>query len=237
MRKPAIQVVRADLPEVGQEIQIATQTKLTGLWVFAAAFLGAAAVLVAIGANYVANTVNNKLAEASAVVQANTTEMEKLRAEVMLSTGENMTYLKVMLLRPGIDKQLARDIAHSVTLRAREFHRDPDLVLALIDVESNFNPHAVSPVGAIGLTQIMPHWRETLKIDRDLRDVDTNINTGLTILAMYEKTFGWIELALTAYNKGPNAVSDDMKRGRVPYTGYSSDVMRTYSHIKSWTRP
>jgi soluble lytic murein transglycosylase-like protein len=237
MKKPAIQVVHADLPESGQEIQISTQTTLAGMWSFGAVFLLVTIMTFAVGAAFVVDAVQNSVKGASLVLQNNTTEMEKLRAEVMLSTGENMTYLKVMLLKPGIDKQLARDIAHSVTLRAREFKRDPDLVLAIIDVESNFNPHAVSPTGALGLMQVMPLWREALGTDRDLRDVDTSIVSGLKILASYEKIFGGLELALTAYNKGPNAVSDDMKRGKPPFNGYAESVLRTYSRIKSWTRP
>jgi soluble lytic murein transglycosylase-like protein len=165
------------------------------------------------------------------------TEMEQLRVDVVTTSSENVVYLKVMLLKPGIDKQLARDIAHSVVLRSREHKRDPDLTLALIAVESNFNPNAVSSTGAMGLTQIMPFWKKAFGIDRDLHDVDTSIKYGLDILGSYEQIFGGIELALTAYNRGPNAVSNDMRDGKVPYNGYAESVMKTYSRVKTWTRP
>lgn len=164
-------------------------------------------------------------------------ELEQLRTDVITTSSENVVYLKIMLLKPGIDKLLARDIAHSLVIRAREHHRDPDLVLAIIDVESNFNPNAVSGMGAVGLTQIMEFWKGSLGIDRDLRDIDTNIKVGLDILAMYEKTFGGLELALTAYNRGPSPVVSDIKAGKVPFNGYSENIMRTYARIKSWTRP
>jgi len=165
------------------------------------------------------------------------TEMEQLRVDVVTTSSENTTYLKVMLLKPGIDKQLARDIAHSVVLRSREHRRDPDMTLALIAVESNFNPNAISSTGAMGLTQIMPMWKKVYGFDRDLHDVDTSIKYGLDILGTYEQMFGSIELALTAYNRGPLAVSNDMANHKVPFNGYSEAAMRFYSRIKSWTRP
>jgi hypothetical protein len=166
-----------------------------------------------------------------------TSELEQLRTDVVTTSNENSIYLKIMLLRPGIDKMLARDIAHSVAIRAREHHRDPDLVLAIIAVESHFDPNVVSYAGAIGLMQIMPIWKKELVIDRDLRDIDTSIKYGLDILAYYEKTFGGLEMALTAYNKGPNLMIADIKAGRVLFNGYSENVMRTYARIKSWFRP
>ena len=165
------------------------------------------------------------------------TDMEQLRTDVVTTSSENVLYLKVMLLKPGIDKQLARDIAHSVAIRAREHRRDPDLVLALIAVESNFNPNAVSPTGALGLTQVMPSWKASLGIKQDLRDVDTSIQTGLHILGAYEQTFGGLELALTAYNRGPTAVYTDMKNGTIPLNGYAENCMKTYARIKAWARP
>lgn len=165
------------------------------------------------------------------------TEFERLRADVVMTTSENNLFLKIMLLKPGIDKGLARDIAHSVVIRAREHHRDPDLVLAIIDVESNFNPNAVSHMGAVGLMQVMPFWKKSLAIDRDLRDIDTSINYGLKILAMYENTYGSIEMALTVYNRGPNLVNADLKYGRTPFNGYAENIMRAYARIKAWARP
>jgi soluble lytic murein transglycosylase-like protein len=163
--------------------------------------------------------------------------MEQLRTDVVTTSSENVVFLKILLLKPGIDKGLARDIAHSLTIRAREHHRDPDLILAIIDIESDFNPSAVSHMGAIGLMQIMPMWIETLAIERDLRDIDTSINYGLKILGTYEKIYGTLEMALTVYNKGPTSTNADLKYGRNPFNGYAESIMRTYSRIKSWARP
>lgn len=197
--------------------------------------------LVAVGAVVVTYQLQRRVeaAQQQVTLQANqfATEMEQLRIDVVTTSSENITYLKVMLLKPGIDKQLARDIAHSVVLRSREHKRDPDMTLALIAIESNFNPNAVSSTGAMGLTQIMPMWKKVYGFDRDLHDVDTSIKYGLDILGTYEQMFGGIELALTAYNRGPQAVSNDMAAHKVPFNGYAENTMRTYARIKAWARP
>lgn len=164
-------------------------------------------------------------------------ELESLRTDVVTTHTENTIFLKILVLKPGVDRGLAREIARSVVLRSREHHRDPDLVLAIIDVESDFNPNAVSPTGATGLMQIMPSWKGPLNITRDLREVDTSVHHGLKILSQYQEIFGSIEMALTAYNRGPGAVTADMKAGKNPYNGYSEAIMKTYARIKSWLRP
>lgn len=200
-------------------------------------FVGVLASIVGILSGFTVYERLSLRAEMTLAMTKTSQELEQLRSDVVLSTSENMTYLKIMVMKPGIDKQLARDIAHSLILRAREHHRDPDLVLAIIDVESDFNPHAVSPTGALGLMQIMPSWKSALAIDKDLRDVDTSINYGLKILGTYEQMFSGLELALTAYNKGPSQVTADMRAGRPPFNGYSESIMRTYARIKTWMRP
>jgi hypothetical protein len=159
-------------------------------------------------------------------------DIEQLRVDVSTSMTETVVYLKILVLKPSIDRSLAREIAKSLAIRAKEHRRDPDLVLAMMDVESNFNPNAVSHMGAVGLMQIMPVWKKDFGIDKDLHDVDTSINYGLTILSTYEKVYGNIDMALTAYNRGPNVVNADMKRGKSPWNGYSQSVLKSYSRIK-----
>ena len=198
-------------------------------------------VLAAIGMGWSTVRLYQRVGEAQQEVsrQANqfASELEQLRTDVVLTSSENSVFLKVLLLKPGIDKGLARDIAHSLVIRAREHHRDPDLVLALLDVESNFNPNAISPMGALGLGQVMPIWKKSLGIECDLHSVDCNINYSLKILGSYQQTYGSLELALTVYNRGPVGVNLDMRAGHTPFNGYADNVMRTYSRIKTWTRP
>jgi soluble lytic murein transglycosylase-like protein len=61
----------------------------------------------------------------------------------------------------------------------------PDLVLALIDVESRFDPWAVSPAGAVGLMQVMPFWPRELGLQNQLVRAEPNIRMGCEILRYY----------------------------------------------------
>ena len=78
----------------------------------------------------------------------------------------------------------------------------PAFVLAVIEVESGFNPYAVSRVGAQGLMQVMPFWKNEIgRADDNLTDMETNLKYGCTILKHYiEKTDGHMADALARYN-------------------------------------
>ena len=96
----------------------------------------------------------------------------------------------------------------------------PELVLAVIEVESNFDRYAVSVAGAIGLMQIMPFWREEIGRPNDnLLHLDTNLRYGCAILKFYlEKENGDLRRALGRYNgslgkrKYPNKVINKLTR-------------------------
>jgi soluble lytic murein transglycosylase-like protein len=77
----------------------------------------------------------------------------------------------------------------------------PDLVLALIEVESRFDPWAVSPAGAVGLMQVMPFWPRELGVQNKLVRVESNIRMGCEILRFYlrAENRNWSR-ALARYN-------------------------------------
>ena len=77
----------------------------------------------------------------------------------------------------------------------------PDLILALMDVESRFDPWAVSPVGAVGLMQVMPFWPRQLGMENQLVRVAPNIRMGCEILRYYLRmeNHDWTR-ALARYN-------------------------------------
>jgi soluble lytic murein transglycosylase-like protein len=87
---------------------------------------------------------------------------------------------------------------------------DPDLVLAVMQVESAFKQYAISRVGAQGLMQVMPFWRVELGRPQDnLTHMETNVIYGTTILAHYiEVSEGDLVDALARYNGS---------RGRLDY--------------------
>ena len=99
----------------------------------------------------------------------------------------------------------AQRILHAVHCEANKHTmlRDrPQLVLAVIDVESAFDPFAVSSAGAVGLMQVMPFWPGQLGLStRDLLDVELNVRMGTSILAHYlDRERGDYRRALGRYN-------------------------------------
>ena len=85
------------------------------------------------------------------------------------------------------------------------FGLDAGLVLAVIQAESSFDHTAVSPVGAQGAMQIMPHTQEELGLI-DPFDPRANVYAGSQYLMHQLQRFGSVELALAAYNAGPGSV-------------------------------
>jgi hypothetical protein len=93
-----------------------------------------------------------------------------------------------------------------VELFAREYGVDPDLVLAVMKVESNFNPRALSPKGARGLMQLLPGTAKRFGV-QDISDPVQNIRGGISYLRwLMEQYSGRLRLVLSAYNAGEQAV-------------------------------
>jgi soluble lytic murein transglycosylase-like protein len=105
-----------------------------------------------------------------------------------------------------------------VHLEANRAELSPQLVLAVIETESNFDRYAISVAGAIGLMQIMPFWLDEIGRPNDnLLHIDTNLRYGCTILKFYlDKENGDLRRALGRYNgslgkrKYPNKVIDKL---------------------------
>jgi soluble lytic murein transglycosylase-like protein len=93
-------------------------------------------------------------------------------------------------------------ILRQVHYEARRANLDPQLVLALIQVEINFDRFAISSAGAQGLMQIMPFWLDEIgKPEDNLFDIETNLRFGCTILSLYlEREKGDMHRALARYN-------------------------------------
>jgi soluble lytic murein transglycosylase-like protein len=125
---------------------------------------------------------------------------------------------------------IARDLAEDIYDVARETNIEPRLAYGLVKTESTFNERAVSPVGARGLTQVMPRtaaWLVPGTRTQDLYDRQTNLRLGFTYLdQMIDKYKGNVRLALLAYNRGPGTVDKVLKRGGNPDNGYADKVLR-----------
>jgi len=106
-----------------------------------------------------------------------------------------------------------KDLAAMAIAAARRHSLDPDLVQAVVAVESGFRPDAVSPKGAQGLMQLMPYTARALGV-KDSFDPAANLEGGTRYLrALIARYNGDVTRALAAYNAGEGAVA---RHGGVP---------------------
>ena len=130
-----------------------------------------------------------------------------------------LTDMSARLERQVRNPQERIDILQSVHYEATRADLPPELVLAVIDVESNFDRFAISVAGARGLMQIMPFWLDEIGRSGDnLMHVETNLRFGCTILKYYmEIENNDLQRALGRYNgslgkrKYPNKVLDKLR--------------------------
>jgi soluble lytic murein transglycosylase-like protein len=107
---------------------------------------------------------------------------------------------------------------------AARHHVDPNLVRALVQVESNFNPSAVSSKGAMGLMQLMPDTARKYDVSNPF-DAAQNVEAGVRHLkGLLENFKGNVSLSLAAYNAGQGAV--ERNGGIPPYTETRNYVKR-----------
>jgi soluble lytic murein transglycosylase-like protein len=122
--------------------------------------------------------------------------MDRFDAEVWLTaTSAKLTpYIKNPAERLHVLQHVHR--------AATKANLEPELVLAVIQIESAFNPYALSRVGAQGLMQVMPFWKKEIGRPEDnLITLETNLQYGCTILKHYlDKEKGHFANALARYN-------------------------------------
>ncbi|MGZ3653146.1 MAG: lytic transglycosylase domain-containing protein [Bdellovibrionota bacterium] len=122
------------------------------------------------------------------------------------------------------------DLSQFILEKSKQYGVSPFLILSLIDVESRFQPGAVSRRGAVGLMQLLPGtaaqmasssgiiWHPDLLVDPK-----ANIELGLRYMALLKKQFGSEQDVLTAYNIGPHALREKLDLGE--------DVSHEYFHL------
>jgi hypothetical protein len=106
---------------------------------------------------------------------------------------------------------------------------DPSLAKAVIKVESNYNPDAISHAGAMGLMQLMPATAASLGV-KNAYDINENINGGIKLLKSLLDSFsGDIKLTLAAYNAGGPKVREYGGIPPIPETqNYVKKVLEIY---------
>lgn len=139
--------------------------------------------------------------------------------------------------RPGqMEYSELRFLARTIVEEAQTHAMDPGLILAIIQVESGCRRHAVSPVGARGLMQVMPSTGAAIakKLSLDWKGADSlfdpqfNIQLGVAYLAELEQRYGDIRKALVAYNWGPTRVDRMLRHGKSLPRKYVEVVLSTY---------
>ncbi len=135
-------------------------------------------------------------AQLRTAINANDSFADRFDAEVWLSDMSNRLKRKV----PNESARL--QLLKMVHYEAKRSELHPELVLAVIDVESNFDRWAISSAGAQGLMQVMPMWlKEIGRAEDNLFDPLTNLRMGCTILRYYlDKERGDLVRGLARYN-------------------------------------
>ena len=138
--------------------------------------------------------------------------------------------------RSGLSEAEIAQVAATIVREANIHEIDPNLVLAVIHIESRGNAFALSPVGAMGIMQIMPLTGEELakqleipwRGSQTLFDPLLNVRMGIAYLEQLESRYGSMATALAAYNWGPGRIDSRIRHGMSLPVVYSGSVLATY---------
>jgi hypothetical protein len=121
-----------------------------------------------------------------------------------------------------------QDIDAAIDEAATRHHVDPSLVRSVVKVESNFNPNAVSPKGAMGLMQLMPSTARSLNVANPF-DPAQNVDAGVRHLRKLLDSYGGnVSLSLAAYNAGSGAVA---RSAGVPHFRETQNYVRRITSL------
>lgn len=112
-------------------------------------------------------------------------------------------------------------VAEVIVAASRRHELPPELVLAVIEVESAYDPYAVSHVGAMGLMQLLPSTAAEMAQRLDmpwqgsamLFDPVANVRLGVAYLDQLVERYASVRVALAAYNWGPGRIDQRLRRG------------------------
>jgi soluble lytic murein transglycosylase-like protein len=148
---------------------------------------------------------------------------ETVRLRTALTLRDYLEEVRVRLPRATY-----QEMVEAIADASRRYDVPPETILAVIRIESAFDPEAVSEAGAVGLMQVLPSTAEELArelrmpfSEETLRDPSSNIALGTFYLTKMLGRFDDLALALAAYNAGPGRVVP----GAPPINDYSARVL------------
>jgi soluble lytic murein transglycosylase-like protein len=150
------------------------------------------------------------------------------QAEIFTARSNGFTYHRKPRSKGNRKLYSASVYEQAIFEAARRYRVDPNLIKAVIHVESGFNPRAVSPKGARGLMQLMPGTARMLGV-RNAFVPELNIHGGTLYLARLLKRYGNEAHALAAYNAGDLPVQ--RYKGIPPYSE-TQEYVRRVLHLK-----
>jgi soluble lytic murein transglycosylase-like protein len=137
-------------------------------------------------------------------------------------------------------KRAAADLARSILQESEKNALDPVLILAIIQVESQFNPNAVSSRGAQGLmqvrrevvTELVEEGKIPASRHHNLRDPLVNVQVGVSYLTYLIDMFGDLKIGLAAYNWGPTRIRKKLVAKEAIPSQYASRVLSTHRSLE-----
>jgi soluble lytic murein transglycosylase-like protein len=168
------------------------------------------------------------------VPSANTASMQAARsaaAEIATQYGHDSTKsanAKIVAANFHGHTATPEEIDESIVMAAARHNVDPNLVRAVVKVESNFNSNAVSRKGAMGLMQLMPATAKQLNVKNPF-DPEQNVDAGVRHLKQLLESYnGDVNLTLAAYNAGSGAVA---RSAGVPHFAETQNYVRRITNL------
>jgi len=167
------------------------------------------------------------------VPSANTASMQAARsaaAEIGQFVHESSKSANARIVAANSHSQHAtpEEVDAAIVMAAARHNVDPNLVRAVVKVESNYNSHAISNKGAMGLMQLMPSTAKMLKVKNPF-DAQQNVDAGVRHLkSLLESYGGDVKLTLAAYNAGEGAVA---RSAGVPHFAETQDYVRRITNL------
>jgi soluble lytic murein transglycosylase len=193
------------------------------------------------GAATVCLALSGLLAWASMPTNAPLPELVVSGAGEVVPGGYPQVYRVMQDRAVNLPPPLRRQVARTIAEEANAAGFDPLLVLALIDVESDFEQASVSIAGARGLMQIRPKTLEWLAEQAGIADLAAamdedptlDVRLGVRYLKTLKERFGTLDRALHAYNLGPTKMVRVSRANELgQYKGYLRAVKRDYAQLQ-----